>query len=147
MFKKNNTVLSHISPVGHKLYIKYLPWLLLYHLLIFLCSTLSFCLICAPSSNVYHVGLKFVTAGSLDLQYCLSTLQCGRDTQQEVAGSHSVVFFSTEQRKKYSNSNYIMHETSQYHVEVRTALFYNSDMIGIRKRKPWKHLNTTSRVI
>uniref|UniRef100_A0A674P4R8 Epidermal growth factor receptor kinase substrate 8-like protein 2 n=2 Tax=Takifugu rubripes TaxID=31033 RepID=A0A674P4R8_TAKRU len=27
------------------------------------------------------------------------------------------VFFSTEQRKKYSNSNFIMQETSQYHVE------------------------------
>uniref|UniRef100_A0A672GMU6 Epidermal growth factor receptor kinase substrate 8-like protein 2 n=1 Tax=Salarias fasciatus TaxID=181472 RepID=A0A672GMU6_SALFA len=27
------------------------------------------------------------------------------------------VFSSTEQRKKYSNSNFIMHETSQYHVE------------------------------
>uniref|UniRef100_A0A8C3AAW3 Epidermal growth factor receptor kinase substrate 8-like protein 2 n=1 Tax=Cyclopterus lumpus TaxID=8103 RepID=A0A8C3AAW3_CYCLU len=27
------------------------------------------------------------------------------------------LFLSTEQRKKYSNSNYIMHETSQYHVE------------------------------
>lgn len=33
------------------------------------------------------------------------------------------VFLSTEQRKKYSNSNFIMHETSQYHVEVRSALF------------------------
>lgn len=25
----------------------------------------------------------------------------------------------SEQRKKYSNSNVIMHETSQYHVQVR----------------------------
>lgn len=32
-------------------------------------------------------------------------------------------FGFTEQRKKYSNSNYIMHETSQYHVEVRSAVF------------------------
>lgn len=33
------------------------------------------------------------------------------------------LFFSglTEQRKKYSNSNYIMQETSQYHVEVRSV--------------------------
>lgn len=31
----------------------------------------------------------------------------------------SYFFFSpTEQRKKYSNSNIIMHETSQYHVQV-----------------------------
>uniref|UniRef100_A0A7N8WPR0 Epidermal growth factor receptor kinase substrate 8-like protein 2 n=1 Tax=Mastacembelus armatus TaxID=205130 RepID=A0A7N8WPR0_9TELE len=28
-----------------------------------------------------------------------------------------LLFLSTEQRKKYSNSNFIMHETSQYHVE------------------------------
>lgn len=30
--------------------------------------------------------------------------------------------FLSEQRKKYSNSNIIMHETSQYHVQVSSKI-------------------------
>lgn len=38
-------------------------------------------------------------------------------------------FSFSEQRKQYSNSNYIMQETSQYHVEVRlAALFGNVEL-------------------
>lgn len=34
--------------------------------------------------------------------------------------------FLTEQRKKYSNSNIIMHETSQYHVQVSTHMQWSA---------------------
>lgn len=44
---------------------------------------------------------------------------------------NTFVFLSTEQRKKYSNSNFIMHETSQYHVEVRSALFLSLGKIKV----------------
>lgn len=41
------------------------------------------------------------------------------------------MFYLTEQRKKYSNSNVIMHETSQYNVEV--SVFVPGRCIGDRK--------------
>lgn len=37
-----------------------------------------------------------------------------------------VLLFLTEQRKKYSNSNIIMHETSQYHVQVSTHMQWSA---------------------
>lgn len=40
--------------------------------------------------------------------------------------------FLTEQRKKYSNSNIIMHETSQYHVQVSTHTQWSAR--GLRGR-------------
>lgn len=43
--------------------------------------------------------------------------------------------FLTEQRKKYSNSNVIMHETSQYHVQVSTHTQWNAK--GLRGQGQW----------
>lgn len=58
---------------------------------------------------------------------CVSAecLLCGY-TIRSLSGVCLVYYFvlsPTEQRKKYSNSNYIMQETSQYHVEVRSAFY------------------------
>ena len=67
-------------------------------------------------SNAQHVDFRFVpqplTAGILGSQAGFSFLLVYPLLIR-------LFFLPTEQRKKYSNSNFIMHETSQYHVEVR----------------------------
>lgn len=66
--------------------------------------------------------------------HCMSTCQKNNCTYEELKiasfssskpVSHMSLFvslFLSEQRKKYSNSNVIMQETSQYHVQVSEML-------------------------
>lgn len=63
-------------------------------------------LICSLCSSRQDVDLGSVT----DLSLCFFVF---------VFPPSHFYFLSTEQRKKYSNSNFIMQETSQYHVEVK----------------------------
>lgn len=93
--------------------------------LVFSALTLVFCFI-----GLHLVAL--LTRATCGLQVCVTVVYIVGYTVRSQAGGadffhfltfNLAVFSSTEQRKKYSNSNYIMHETSQYHVEVRPALF------------------------
>lgn len=84
------------------------------------CKTSLDCTTCLAD---FLIASFHISALTLACAVCALLCACGSEETHSTFLCSTLLFsLSTEQRKKYSNSNFIMQETSQYHVEVRATL-------------------------